>query len=63
MEGKRDHQTSDLLADWASLPIAILVNNDMQPRARARHAHLGYASLPFGLDAGDGGENAEGHAI
>jgi hypothetical protein len=39
-----------------SLPVAILVNDHMQPRARARHAHVGHAVVPVGFDVGEGGE-------
>ncbi|MGB3051718.1 MAG: hypothetical protein WBB42_12005 [Polyangiales bacterium] len=35
--------------------ITILVNNHMQPRARARHADVGDAAVPVGFDVGDAG--------
>ena len=40
-----------------ALPVAILVNDDMQPRARARHAHVGHTSVPVGFDVGEAGED------
>jgi hypothetical protein len=33
------------------------VNDDMRPRARARHAHVGHASVPVGFDVGEAGED------
>jgi len=41
---------------WLPRPlIAILLNNHMQPRARARHADVGDAAVPVGFDVGDAG--------
>ena len=40
-----------------SLRIGILANDDVQPRARARHTHAGHASVPVGFDVGEGGED------
>ena len=37
------------------LLVAILVNEDVKPRARGRHAHVRDAAVPVGFDVGEAG--------